>query len=311
MNVKPFLKWAGGKSQILQELESRIPTDIKETGIIDRYVEPFVGGGAFFFLLKNKYEIKETFLIDINRELILGYKTIQKNPLELIERLRDLKEKFLKLSSKAKRELFYEIRGLYNNQMLDFDYDNYNDDWVERSAFLIFLNKTCFNGLFRQNSKGEFNVPYGDYKNPKICDAENIIEVSKALKETEILQGSFEISEKFINKNTFIYFDPPYRPLNRTSGFTKYSKEDFNDEDQVNLANFFRKMCGKGAYVMLSNSDPKNVSPEDDFLDDLYSGFCVDRILASRMINCNSRKRGKINEIVVTNYRSVINSRLD
>ncbi|HGE71021.1 TPA: Dam family site-specific DNA-(adenine-N6)-methyltransferase [Candidatus Poribacteria bacterium] len=303
MNAKPFLKWAGGKNQILYELESRIPLEIRKSGIIDRYVEPFVGGGAFFFLIKNKYEIKQTFLIDINKELILAYKTIKKNPLELIQKLKNLEESFFKLSNKAKKGLFYEIRRLYNNHIKIFDYDNFNDDWIERSAFLIFLNKTCFNGLFRQNRKGEFNVPYGDYKNPKICDAENIIEVSNALKYSEIINGDFEISEKFIEKGTFVYFDPPYRPLNKTSAFTRYSKEDFNDEDQKRLAIFYRQMSDRGAYLMLSNSDPKNQNPDDNFFDELYKDFNIDRVLANRMINCNGDKRGKIKEIVITNYK--------
>ncbi|MGB9595136.1 MAG: DNA adenine methylase [Candidatus Poribacteria bacterium] len=303
MNAKPFLKWAGGKNQILSELESRIPSEIKNSGIIDIYVEPFVGGGAFFFLLKNKYEIKQTFLIDINRELVLAYKTIQKNPLKLIQKLKDLEEKFIKLSGKAKKELFYEIRGLYNDQMKNFDYNNFSKDWVERSAFMIFLNKTCFNGLFRQNSKREFNVSYGDYKNPKICNIENIIQVSKALERSEIINGDFEVSEKFIKEKTFVYFDPPYRPLSKTSAFTRYSKEDFNDEDQIRLAKFYKEMNDRGAYLMLSNSDPKNEDPEDNFFDDLYKNFGIERILANRAINRNGNKRGKIREIIITNYK--------
>lgn len=303
MNAKPFLKWTGGKKQILPELESRIPMEIRNTGIINRYVEPFVGGGAFFFLLKNKYQVRQTFLIDINRELVLAYKTIQKNPLDLIRKLKDLEENFFKLSAKDRKGLFYEIRGLYNDQMKNFDYKNFNEDWVERSAFMIFLNKTCFNGLFRQNSKGEFNVPYGDYKNSKICDAENIIEVSKALYGSEIINGDFEISEKFIKEKTFVYFDPPYRPLSITSAFTRYSKENFNDEDQIRLAKFYKEMNDRGAYLMLSNSDPKNEDPEDNFFDDLYKSFNIERILANRVINRNGDKRGKIKEIIIINYK--------
>lgn len=187
--------------------------------------------------------------------------------------------------------------------MKNFDYDNFNKDWVDRSAFIIFLNKTCFNGLFRQNSKGEFNVPYGDYKNPKICDAENIIEVGKALQGSEIINGDFEVSDEFIKEKTFVYFDPPYRPLSKTSAFTRYSKEDFSDEDQVRLAKFYRKMNDRGAYLLLSNSDPKNEDRDDNFFDDLYKGFDIDRIFANRAINRNGHKRGKIKEIIITNYK--------
>lgn len=302
INAKPFLKWAGGKTQILSELELRIPVHIKKTGIIDKYVEPFIGGGAFFFLLKRDYQIKKSYLVDVNKELVIGYKVIQKYPLKLIEKLRILEGKFLILPSEKRKNLFYEIRTLYNNQILGFDYENYNNDWSERGAFLIFLNKTCFNGLFRQNSKGEFNVPYGNYENPNICDEVNIIEVSKALKKTEIIQADFEISGKFIKENTFVYLDPPYRPLNKTSSFTCYAKENFDDNDQKRLADFIKFIGNKGAYLMLSNSDPKNHNTEDNFFDTLYSDFNIDRVLANRMINCNGNKRGKIKEIIVTNY---------
>jgi DNA adenine methylase len=302
INAKPFLKWAGGKNQTLSELELRLPLCIKKTGVIEKYVEPFIGGGAFFFLLKRDYKIKKSLLVDINRELIISYKVIQKDPLKLIEKLKNLEEIFINLSREDRKELFYEIRYLYNQQITGFDYKNYNNDWVERASSLIFLNRTCFNGLFRQNSKGEFNVPYGDYVNPNICDEVNIFEVSKALKETEIIQSDFEITAKFIKENTFVYLDPPYRPLNKTSSFTSYAKEDFCDKDQIRLSDFYRKMSKKGAYLMLSNSDPKNQNPEDDFFDDLYSDFNIDRILASRMINSNGKKRGKIKEILVTNY---------
>ncbi|MDQ1329286.1 MAG: adenine methylase [Candidatus Poribacteria bacterium] len=302
INTKPFLKWAGGKTQILSELELRLPLHIKKSGIIDRYIEPFVGGGAFFFLLKRDYKIKRSFLLDINRELIIAYKVVQKTPLKLIEKLKSLEESFIKLASNDRKELFYEIRYLYNQQITDFDYKKYNNGWVERASSLIFLNRTCFNGLFRQNSKGEFNVPYGDYANPNICDEVNIHEASRALKGTEIIQADFEVSEEFIEENTFVYFDPPYRPLDKTSSFTSYAKEDFNDNDQRRLAVFYKQMSNKGAYLMLSNSDPKNQNPDDDFFDDLYKDFNIDRVLANRMINCNGNRRGKIKEIIVTNY---------
>jgi DNA adenine methylase len=303
INAKPFLKWAGGKTQILSELELRLPLHIKKTGIIDRYVEPFIGGGAFFFLLKRDYQIKKAYLVDVNKELVIGYKVIQKTPLKLIEKLKNLEESFIKLASNDRKELFYEIRYLYNQQITDFDYKKYNNDWVERASSLIFLNRTCFNGLFRQNSKGEFNVPYGDYANPNICDEVNIHEVSRALKGTEIIQADFEVSEEFIEENTFVYLDPPYRPLDKTSSFTSYAKEDFNDNDQRRLAIFYKQMSNKGAYLILSNSDPKNQNPDDEFFDDLYKDFSIDRILANRMINSNGKKRGKIKEILVTNYK--------
>ena len=186
--------------------------------------------------------------------------------------------------------------------MNDFDYDNYSNEWIERTSHLIFLNKTCFNGLFRQNMKGEFNVPFGRYKNPKICNEKNIIEVNKALGNTEIFCGDFSEASEYIKKESFVYLDPPYRPLNKTSNFTTYSKDGFIDEDQTKLAEFFEDMNKRGAYLMLSNSDPKNENPHDEFFDALYKDYNIERVTAKRHINCNASKRGEINELIITNY---------
>ena len=166
----------------------------------------------------------------------------------------------------------------------------------------IFLNKTCFNGLFRVNSKGGFNVPFGDYVNPKICHEENLRSVSKILQNTTILRGDFTESRNFIDSNTFVYFDPPYRPLNKTSNFTSYSKFEFTDDEQLKLATFFNEMSQKDVKMLLSNSDPKNEEPDDDFFENAYQTFNINRVLASRAINSKAEKRGKINEIIVTNY---------
>ena len=301
LHVKPFLKWAGGKKQLLGELEKRLPESIKGSRMIERYIEPFVGGGAFFFYLKSKYEVKKSYLFDINRELIVGYKVIQNNPHELVNRLNDLQDGYLKKSATKREELFYKTRKTYNEQMNTFDYQKYDIEWIERASMLIFFNKTCFNGLFRQNKKGEFNVPLGDYKNPKICDAKNIFEVHKALKNTEIICDDFARSARFVKSNSLVYLDPPYRPLNHTSSFTDYSKESFTDKDQIRLGQYFRKMDKKSAYLILSNSDPKNENPSDNFFDEMYDGYKIDRVLASRVINCNGDKRGKIYELIIGN----------
>lgn len=303
INAKPFLKWAGGKTQLLDELTKRLPEHIFKTMTIERYIEPFVGGGAMFFFLKSKYIIKQSFLFDINRELVIGYKVIQNNPKELINKLRLIEDMYLKKTKEKRKKLYYEIRDIYNNQMLNFDYNNYGNEWIERAAFLIFLNKTCFNGLFRQNKKGEFNVPHGSYKNPTICDEKNIFEVNKALKDTEIFCDDFTKSEDYIEKDSLVYFDPPYRPINATSNFTSYTKEGFNDEDQIRLACFFERMDKRGAFLMLSNSDPKNKNPKDDFFEKRYSKYKIERIQAKRYINCDASKRGEINELIITNYR--------
>ncbi|MBD3276608.1 MAG: Dam family site-specific DNA-(adenine-N6)-methyltransferase, partial [Candidatus Marinimicrobia bacterium] len=234
----------------------------------------------------------------------VGYKVIKNDPGLLIEQLSSLEEKFLEKDQPERSDYFYSTRDKYNAQMLEFDYSSYSNEWIKRAVYLIFLNKTCYNGLFRQNKKGEFNVPYGKYVNPTICDAENICAVSAALENTNIYCADFTASEKVIDENSFVYFDPPYRPLNKTSSFTGYYKEDFEDKDQRKLGLFFHNMDKRGAKLLLSNSDPKNEDPADDFFDDLYSSpkFSIERVQAKRYINCDATKRGEINELIIYNY---------
>jgi len=303
LNAKPFLKWAGGKTQLLEELVSRFPEEIKKKKKIEKYVEPFVGGGAMFFFLKNNFEINKAYLFDINRELIIGYKVIKRDAKDLIKELKKFEKKYFDKSEEERKNFYYKMRDSYNKQMVKFNYKKYSEEWIDRAVYLIFLNKTCYNGLFRQNKKGEFNVPFGRYKKPTICDKKNIKAVQKALKNTKIFCDDFSASQKYIDKNTFAYMDPPYRPINKTSSFTSYAKEDFNEDDQKRLAQFFKEMYRRGADLLLSNSDPKNENPEDNFFDNLYSDSCIERVPAKRFINCNASRRGEIKELVIWNYR--------
>lgn len=197
--ARPFLKWAGGKKQLIPTIEDRLPKEIKESRKIEKYVEPFIGGGALFFYLMNNYEIKESYIYDINKELILAYNVIKNNPKELIEKLATLQEEYVPKEQDDRKEYFLNIRQSFNNVANSFDFDNYSEDHITRASYTIFMNKTCFNGLFRLNGKGEFNVPHGRYKNPLICNKENILEVSKVLKNTTIINGSFLESEKVID----------------------------------------------------------------------------------------------------------------
>jgi DNA adenine methylase len=300
--TKPFLKWAGGKNQLLPVFNQRLPNHIIENKTIETYVEPFVGGGAMFFNLKKNYKLKESVLSDINRELVMAYQVIKNDHEDLIDLLTNLEEHHLKMDEEGRKENYYCMRKEYNNRFMDMDFVNYNNSWVERTSYLIFMNKTCFNGLYRQNKQGGFNVPFGRYKNPTICDSENIRLVNKALKNTEILCVDFTETGKYVHENTFVYLDPPYRPLNRTSNFTSYSKEGFNDVDQIKLASFYREMNDLGACLMLSNSDPKNYDAEDEFFDELYQDFKIERVAAKRNINSNASGRGLINELIITNY---------
>ena len=303
MKARPFLKWAGGKTQLLSEFEKRLPTKIQENKIIDNYVEPFVGGGALFFYLKNNYVIKNSIILDVNPELIIAYKVVQRDYKKLIEELREIENIHLEKTESKRKEHYYKIRDLYNVQMLNFNYSEYNSEWVKRTKYLIFLNKTCYNGLFRQNKEGGFNVPFGLYKNPKILDESNIRAVNKSLLNTEIFCDDFTVSSEYIHKSSLVYLDPPYRPLNKTSNFTSYAKNGFIEKDQIRLAEFFHKMDEKGAYLILSNSDPKNEDMNDDFFENLYKKFNIDRIPAKRNINSNKLKRGDINELFITNYK--------
>ncbi|RQD81792.1 MAG: DNA adenine methylase [Methanocalculus sp. MSAO_Arc2] len=299
----PFLKWAGGKTQLLPELVRRLPPEIAH-GEITRYVEPFIGGGALFFALHEQYDVAQSYLYDINCELILCYTVIQKDAEALIEKLDHLRSEYYTRDEEKRKAFYYEIRDRFNRQLQEISFADYNPDWITRAAGIIFLNRTCFNGLFRVNRKGEFNVPFGKYKKPDILNAENLRNVRTLLRDTTIRQGDFTSCRDVVDEDTFVYFDPPYRPLNeKTAVFTSYAKDGFDEDDQVRLADFFRELDRKGAKVMLSNSDPKNTDPDDSFFDDLYSGFTIERVPATRMINANGAGRGAINELIITNFR--------
>jgi DNA adenine methylase len=213
-----------------------------------------------------------------------------------------MERKYHRLSPNRQKEYFYAIRFQLNENRPSIDFNKYSEDWIERTAQIIFLNRTCFNGLFRVNSKGEFNVPFGKYKNPLICSEDNLQAVSELLHRTEIRLGDFSDCESFVNSETFVYFDPPYRPISKTASFTSYSKYDFDEAAQLRLASFYRLLHRKGARLMLSNSDPKNEDPKDHFFEDAYKGFRIQRVTANRMINCNADKRGKIFELLILNY---------
>jgi len=255
-----------------------------------------------FFYLKSKYNIKKAFLSDINPDLVNAYKLIQNNPKRLIKKLKLIEENYRNMTDQAQHDYYYEMRNKFNGQPSLFDFNEKSVNMIDKVSNMIFLNRTCYNGLFRQNSKGEFNVPFGRYMNPTICDEDNILEVSSSLEGVKIECIDFSRTQRYIKKNTFVYLDPPYRPINDTSSFTSYDKNKFSDADQHKLAHYFKEASSKGAFLMLSNSDPKNDNPKDNFFEDLYQGFNFDKVLASRSINCDAKKRGQINELIITNY---------
>ena len=299
--AKPFLKWAGGKGQLLDTFQNFYPAELR-VGEIENYYEPFVGGGAVFFDIAQRFNIGSAFLYDNNQDLILTYLTIQKNVDGLIDCVERYKKQYLKRDEIKRTEFYYKIRERFNALQPEINYNRFSKKWIERAAQIIFLNRTCFNGLFRFNSKGAFNVPEGRYKNPRILNEENLRKVSELLAIAEIKRVDFRELQKKVKGRSFIYYDPPYRPLNQTSSFTAYSRETFGDPEQKALAALFLELNKKGAFQMLSNSDPKNHNPEDHFFDDLYQGFPIFRVPARRNINSNAAKRTPINEIIVTNY---------
>jgi DNA adenine methylase len=298
----PFLKWAGGKRQLLEQLESNFPSEL-ESGLLTRYVEPFAGSGAVFFKVFQSYPVQEFLIADLNPELILVYQTIQRQVEGLIEQLAKIESRFREMEDAERRNFYYQIRELFNEQRESIDYGEYNPNWIKRAAYMIFLNRTGYNGLFRLNSKGEFNVPCGRYKNPRLLDAENLRNVSAVLKQVSIRYGDFEEIADFVHAKTLVYFDPPYRPLSETAHFTTYSREVFDDRQQLRLADFYRYLDGRGAKLMLSNSDPHNVDLEDDFFEQAYRGFRIERLQAKRNINSDPQKRGPITELLILNYR--------
>lgn len=269
--IPTFVKWAGGKKQLLEQFKPLFPEKI------ERFFDTFVGGGAVaFFIIKN-YKPKEIFLSDINEELINTLNVIKSNVGELIKELKEHK-------IKTNKEYFYKIRELMPESL----------NKVERASRFIYLNKTCFNGLYRVNSKGGFNVPFNNTKNPLICPEESLKEISKLLQNAKIEVKQFYEIEKEVKKGDFVYFDPPYYPLKRES-FTTYTKEVFLEKEQERLAQLFKALDKKGCKVMLSNSDT-------EFIKSLYKDYPINFVKANRMINCDATKRGKINELVVTNY---------
>jgi DNA adenine methylase len=302
--AKPFIKWVGGKNRLLEQFEEYMPSDLKK-GRLKQYVEPFLGGGAMYFSIFEKYNIKNAHLSDLNKDLILVYIVVQQKPECLLDFLKQYQNEYNTTIQEKRNGLYLSAREHFNNQRFEINYNKFSENWIPRAAEFIFLNKTCFNGLFRLNSKGEFNVPYGKYKTAAILDEENILSASNVLQNATITQSKYTDCYKKINQDTFVYFDPPYRPISQTSGFTSYIGNDFCNKKQIELANFYRKIdYEKGAKLMLSNSDPQNINPDDKFFEKAYKGYNICKVFASRSVNCKGGKRGKINELLITNYHT-------
>ncbi|GAB4127973.1 MAG: DNA adenine methylase [Ignavibacteriales bacterium] len=291
--AKPFVKWAGGKTQLLTEINKVIPVHFKQTRFT--YIEPFIGGGAVLFWILQEYtNIEQAIINDINTDLTNSYQTIKENVEDLILILEGWEKEYHSLKDKpdVKKEYYYSKREKFNGR---------KSDPITQTALFIFLNRTCFNGLYRVNRKNEFNVPIGSYKTPMICDGDNLRAINQILQKVTILNGDFEKTLKYADQDTLFYFDPPYKPLSNTSSFNSYAKDEFDDNEQIRLAKFCEKIDSLGYQWILSNADLKGKNPDDNFFDELYRDFNIKRVMARRNINSNPKKRGELTELLITN----------
>lgn len=289
---KPFVKWVGGKTQLLSDIEKYLPMDFFDKKGIT-YVEPFVGGGAVLFRMLQRFSnIGRAVINDINERLMITYKTVRDHPHRLIEALLQIQSEYLLLDEQERKQYFLKKREQYNMQSLSNE---------EIASLFIFLNRTCFNGLYRENSKGEFNVPHGKYVHPKICDEDTLLADSWALQNVEIMQGDFAQTLEFASPDTLYYFDPPYKPLSETSSFTSYSQNGFDDCEQIRLRDFCHSVVERNARFILSNSDVRGKNADNSFFDEIYHRYNITRVMAARMVNSNPRKRGKLPELIISN----------
>lgn len=292
--AKPFIKWVGGKSQLIEQLDAHLPADFGNWDNVT-YIEPFVGGGAMLFYMLQRYpNIQHAIINDINSDLVTCYKTVKDDSEYLIDSLRDIETAYLTIhTEEGRKDFFLAARERYNKKNLDP---------IENTTLFFFLNRTCFNGLYRVNKKGLFNVPFGKYSNPTICDPNTIRKDSELLQRVEILNEDFETTFEHAHGNTLFYFDPPYRPLSDTSSFNDYTKDAFNDKAQIRLKEYCDRIHNAGFKFMLSNSDCRGKDETDNFFDELYEAYHIERVWASRSINSHPSKRGKLTEILVHNY---------
>ena len=299
MNAKPIIKWVGGKTQLLNTINDNLPQNISH---FNTYMEPFIGGAAVLFYIVPKLpNIKNVFINDLNYKLTNLYTVVKNKHLKLINQLKTIQEEYRK--SEDPKIFYYNTRDSFNI----YDMNMETDADVLHAAEFIFLNKTCFNGLYRENSKGEFNVPWNKNVNVCICDEENIKAVHNFFIKynVQISTGTYDEffkGKRMYMKNAFVYMDPPYRPITKSAAFTSYTKSGFNDNNQKELKVWVDILNSNCAYCMLSNSDPKNYDVNDTFFDDLYSDYNIIRVNAKRSINSKGNGRGSITEILVKNY---------
>lgn len=305
--ARPVLVWAGGKTQLLSKIASNYPNFEKLE--IDTYVEPFFGGGAVFFHLASTQNdiIKNKIINDINPNLINLYRIVRDNKDELESQILELKARYLERDWDARKTMYLEKREEFNDTILNpVDPDDlatqHTTKEIERAVLLIFINRTCFNGVYRVNKKGRFNVSFGSKKNVTIFDKNGLEASSRALENTKILLGDYHRLERYVTDSTFVYLDPPYRPISNMSNFNSYDASVFGDDAQRDLKGFVDRCNNKGSKILLSNSDPKNKNPEDNFFDELYADYHIERVPATRKLSSKASTRGAIMELLIKNY---------
>lgn len=292
--AKPFLKWAGGKTKLIKQIADN-PKLLAISKEPFTYVEPFVGSGAILFWMLEKFpNLQKAVINDINSDLINCYKTIKNNVNSLISLLSKWQEEYYNIlnNPNATKTYYYQKRNQFNTR---------ESDTITQSALFIFLNKTCFNGLFRVNKNNEFNVPIGRYKKPLICQKSNLLAVSKVLQKVEILNEDYCKTLPYMDDNSFFYLDPPYKPISKTSSFTSYSKDKFDDEEQIRLKRFCDTLTQQNCQWILSNSDVRAKDLNNNFFDDLFADFTITRVNVPRSINVDPNKRGQITELLIFN----------
>ncbi|WP_143461369.1 DNA adenine methylase [Levilactobacillus enshiensis] len=305
--ISPIIKWAGGKKKLTPLIEQAISKKFN-LDKIDTYIEPFAGGASLFLHLATKYQFKKQVIMDINPELINLYIQVRDHLQPLMTGLTNIQIEYNTLSNDddfdEKKNYFYQVRNCFNQTLLLEQSKSTEIDTtqkIEQAVRFIFLNKTDFNGLYRVNSKGTFNVPFGRRKQLNLFDNDNLLNFSNLLQNTEILLGDYQDTLHFADENSFFYFDPPYRPLSDSASFTSYAKSSFNDASQIELANFIKEITKRRSHFALSNSDPHQSDPNDDFFDSLYSDYTIQRIQAARMISARSKGRGNVSELLIIN----------
>lgn len=301
-NGKPFVKWVGGKTQLIGAIQEILPVELLKSGEFT-YIEPFVGGGAMLFWILNQFrKLKKVVINDINPDLITAYKVVKDSPNDLIGELKEIESIYNGIKTEDERKDFFLIkRELFNKKELSP---------VLNTSVFIYLNRTCFNGLYRVNSSGFFNVPFGRYSNPRICDERTILIDSMLLQNVQIVSGDYTQTLSYADSKTIFYLDPPYKPLSETSSFNSYSKENFGDLEQLRLKSFCDDIDKKRHTFVLSNSDVKSNDSGNHFFDELYKDYKIKRVMASRMINANALKRGKLTELLITNANNRMNDSL-